>query len=70
MDKLKPCPFCGSKGVIHRNNALETYVVECTNHSCPASYMIGWDYDTTQEAIESWNRRVNDGRSDQPGSGS
>ena len=24
-------------------------------------YMIGWDYDTQEEAAEAWNRRANDG---------
>ena len=57
---LKPCPFCGSKGELHQKRSLETWIVECTNNSCPASYMIGYDYDTSEEAIEVWNRRAND----------
>ena len=46
--KLKRCPFCGSKGRIEHKDRLETWVVECSNDFCPASYMIGmdWDYDS------------------------
>lgn len=58
--ELKPCPFCGSKGEINYREGLEAWVVECSNHFCMASYMIGMDYDTEEEAIEAWNRRVAD----------
>lgn len=59
---LKPCPFCGSKAELHKRDVLDTsYIVECSNGTCPASYMLGWDYETEEEAIEAWNRRVNDG---------
>lgn len=60
MDNLKPCPFCGSEGVINHKKVLETWLVECSNGSCPASYMIGYDYDTEEEAIAAWNRRINE----------
>lgn len=55
---LKPCPFCGGEAVINYKQALNTWIVECSNLSCPASYMIGMDYDTEAEAIEAWNRRA------------
>ena len=58
--ELKPCPFCGSTGKMHEKG-LNTWVVECSNNQCMASYMIGWDYDTEEEAAEAWNRRANDG---------
>lgn len=58
---LKPCPFCGSKGVLNKKRSLDTYIVECTNGSCPASYMIGNEYDSEEEAITAWNRRVDRG---------
>ena len=60
--ELKPCPFCGAKAVMNYKQALNTWIVECSNSSCPASYMIGMDYDTEAEAIEAWNRRANDER--------
>ena len=58
IDKPKPCPFCGSKAEIEHKRALLTWIVQCSNTSCPASYMLGMDYDTEKEAIEAWNRRV------------
>ena len=58
MEKLKPCPFCGSKAVLRKKANLETYIVECTNGFCPASYMIGNDYETEEEAVEVWNKRI------------
>lgn len=60
MSELKPCPFCGSEAVINHKQVLGTWIVECTNNSCPASYMIGMDYDTKLEAVDTWNRRVTD----------
>ena len=60
MTELKPCPFCGSKASLHEKPAKQAWIVECTNGTCPASYMIGWDYETEKEAIEAWNRRAKD----------
>lgn len=62
--EIKRCPFCGSAGKVDWDGARDVYVVECSNSSCPASYMLGADYDTEEEAIERWNRRVEDERSD------
>lgn len=61
-DKLKPCPFCGSNkcNVIEHafHNLSSTYGVKCWN--CKAE---SWQFfDTKEEAIEAWNRRVNDER--------
>lgn len=57
MNELKPCPFCGSRAEINHKEKLDAWIVECTNQRCFASYMIGWWYDTEQEAVEMWNRR-------------
>ena len=58
MDELKPCPFCGSNAVINQKRNLYTWIAECSNTNCPASYMLGMDYDTKEEAVEAWNRRA------------
>ena len=58
INGLKRCPFCDSVAEMHHKPILGTYIVECSNFSCPASYMIGMDYDSEEEAIEAWNRRV------------
>ena len=60
MSELKRCPFCGSVGEIERKTVLNLWIVQCSNPSCPASYMIGFDYDTEEEAVEAWNRRAKD----------
>ena len=62
IDDLKPCPFCGGKA------NLEWYVLpkyECVIHClvCPLSFgrYLGRN---KEEAIEAWNRRVDDGKAD------
>lgn len=57
MKELKPCPFCGSRGELHKKRNLDTYIVECTNDSRPASYMIGYDYECEEDAVKAWNKR-------------
>lgn len=58
MAELKPCPFCGSKAEIEHKRKLMTWIVQCSNYSCPASYMIGNDFETEEQAVEMWNRRA------------
>ena len=41
MYTLKSCPFCGSAGIVVDKQWFGTWIVECTNNQCPASYMIG-----------------------------
>ena len=69
MEKLKPCPFCGSHGILEGGDFIggwnektgpRPYMAECSNQDCIASYMIGAVYDTKEEAIEAWNRRADD----------
>lgn len=59
MPELKPCPFCGCAAVINHRDFIGTWIVECSNNDCPASYMIGNSYETEEKAIDAWNRRVN-----------
>lgn len=54
--ELKTCPFCGNQAEITKKK-YSGFIVECTNQSCPASYMIGVSYDTEEEAIKVWNVR-------------
>ena len=64
---LKKCPFCGGEAILHTHKfnmnktfTLKTFTVDCSNKNCIASCMVGADFDTTEEAIEAWNRRVDD----------
>lgn len=58
MSELKKCPFCGGEAKIRGEKYWQPNVrrnVICTN--CFANS--GW-FKTDEEAIEAWNRRVND----------
>nr|DAR30056.1 MAG TPA: restriction alleviation protein [Caudoviricetes sp.] len=52
-EELKPCPFCGSKNIRMWNTS--TPWVSCRD--CFANTACGT---TREEAIENWNRRVQD----------
>lgn len=59
--QLKPCPFCGSKGVIIQSlgkpfNEKKRYHPCCDNKNCIMFTGCIW-YDTEKEAAEAWNRR-------------
>lgn len=61
MEKLKPCPFCGSKAKICGHpkfrNAPDYYDIECTNLKCGVIMLTDLN---AQEAIKAWNRRADD----------
>lgn len=77
MDKMKPCPFCGSEKVKvvpeHDNICGRCWFVQCQNcHSKSTSIVESMErqepeevYDqiirATNKAKEAWNRRANDG---------
>lgn len=55
--KLKPCPFCGSPGVIRCIAvSVAPYFAECSNELCIAGDS-GVSFSTEEEAAEAWNRR-------------
>ena len=51
-DKLKPCPFCGSKPRFWRWNYGAIVECWCIDHriQCEAK--------TLEEAVKAWNRRI------------
>ena len=51
-DRLKPCPFCGSKDIKLCGNHRDSFWFRCKECASIDSY------DTEQEAKEAWNRRV------------
>lgn len=54
MCELKPCPFCGRKGIFQpRSN--NCYYVACAC-GCSLNYVAG--YKTQNMAIEAWNTRI------------
>lgn len=62
MTKLKTCPFCGGEATqIYSVNA-DTYVYGCYTIGCMGNAQnFIKRFKTDKEAIEAWNRRVNNG---------
>lgn len=57
MTELKPCPFCGAKGVLRMSRFLwskKEYRCECPLCN---SISLSWNYDI-DIAIKIWNTRV------------
>ena len=58
MTELKPCPFCGGEAIVNQFGEFTAFRVSCKNaHWCGVTQY--W-FDTEEEAIEAWNRRVGD----------
>ncbi len=62
MDKLKPCPFCGTQAHIMKlkSTAIDRYFVVCGNSLCIAheKWVFGNFFHRETDAIKAWNRRV------------
>ena len=52
-NELKPCPFCSSKNIDISTYSTNVVFVQCDN--CGATFP---HFDSEKEAIEAWNRRV------------
>lgn len=68
MTELKPCPFCGGKSMIKTSVAIlnpKCATAMCYCEKCNASGKLFEDnnHDGTfiYEAIEAWNRRIENG---------
>ena len=56
MNKLKPCPFCGSPAtMLEEFDVDKWFYIQCSNGLC-SSRSDGWR--TKELAIEAWNKRV------------
>ena len=58
-EQLKPCPFCGGEASMRIRPYCSVVYAGCLNSDCKIQPTTDW-YDTDEEAIEAWNRRVND----------
>ena len=54
MNELKPCPFCGRKPELRRDDDGFSYIV-CANDNC---YVRTDGHLNDNAAIKAWNRRV------------
>ena len=53
MSELKPCPFCSSKNIVINDYHSMTVFIQCND--CGVTFP---HFESEQEAIEAWNRRV------------
>lgn len=63
MTELKPCPFCGSEVVVDNNKYTKVYSIACGNPECYLSVST-LPCQTSKEAIDIWNRRINNVKTD------
>ena len=60
-DKLKPCPFCGGEAKVSKYEIITNMPTHSVH--CADCYSRTWGmFDKEKQAIEAWNRRVNDER--------
>ena len=64
MDDLKLCPFCGGCAFTGKktypNGDEIWHIYHMHDGFCFVNECISADFETEEEAIEAWNRRVND----------
>lgn len=56
-DKLKPCPFCNGVATLNTIDLGETFYAVCMN--CGIRTLA---YESTQRAMDDWNRRADNDR--------
>ena len=54
---LKPCPFCGDLFIYtHRKNGK--YTIGCNSLNCVCLHTEGKLFNSEEDAIEAWNKRI------------
>ena len=69
-EELKPCPFCGGKGKLHKYRTFnqeeygirDKFYVECEECEEGKNKDLKMSRWGKEEAIEAWNRRADNGR--------
>lgn len=56
--RLKPCPFCGKRMRIWRNQDYKRLEVKHAERTDDCPMAKSWLYDTEEALIESWNQRA------------
>lgn len=61
MEKLKPCPFCGGKGIYKRDNW--DCFIRCEECNANTNKIhIDFEYSAKDRAIKAWNKRAEEVR--------
>ena len=60
MSDLKPCPFCGDTYISTHLTTFGKYTVGCNTLKCISLHTEGKLFNSREEAIEAWNKRVNE----------
>lgn len=61
MDKLKPCPFCGGKAVVHVDNGVYVICSQCECRTVGLRDGVSQGRYTggaVESVIKKWNRRI------------
>jgi hypothetical protein len=58
MNKLKPCPFCGSEARWATTHAESDWEIQCSNSDC--LLLVYGQGQTGEETVAAWNKRVPD----------
>ena len=63
--EIKKCPFCGGEATFNRGKSWYSGLcwISCENEDCKIKPETT-QYYYKKEAIEAWNRRVDDGKKD------
>lgn len=67
MNKLKTCPFCGGTNITMyslKDPSLHGFIHICDGVDDCMVKIESRLFSTEEEAVEAWNRRVDDGRPD------
>lgn len=60
--KLKPCPFCGGKGILNNGEYNLESFVKCSTCGAETSRVAAsTKYCSDEKVIEAWNRRTENG---------
>jgi Lar family restriction alleviation protein len=59
-NELKPCPFCGGEATLWKIRETDGPYYRPYHILCGCGGRVGW-FEEKKEAIDAWNRRVNDG---------
>lgn len=58
MEELKKCPFCGGEAKVEYFKSINNVEIVAAEVMCTKCRASSGTYRTKEEAIEAWNRRV------------